>query len=285
MAQLSRPYQIALVALGLFAAVWFVALRGHSPSTSGSGSSAAVSAPAPSAAVQAEKAAAPSSVYHGSAPGVEGLTRAIAKAHGAVAISQQNARQLEAKSAQASDATGPDTGASNAGSRSTPSAAQRSSTTSKSSPATPLAAAHKGAGAAGAAASASLPARQVVVEKELKQGDVVVLLFWNPQGADDLAVHRELQLLLAVHRRIQPLGKVPAVQRLLKAFGLALDKKIAVHEAPASQVASFGSITRGVQVYQTPTILIVNKRGQATTLSGLTDAYSIEQAVDEARHS
>jgi hypothetical protein len=35
----------------------------------------------------------------------------------------------------------------------------------------------------------------------------------------------------------------------------------------------------------TPTILIVNKSGQATELTGLQDAFSIEQAIDEARNS
>jgi hypothetical protein len=101
------------------------------------------------------------------------------------------------------------------------------------------------------------------VEAELKQGKIVVLLFWNPKGADDVAVHEALQRFFA----IEP------------------DKHIAVHEASASQVTSFGSITRAVQVYGTPTILIVNRSGQVTTLTGLTDAYAIEQAIDEARHS
>src|SRR3981081_2694660 len=70
MAQISRPFQIALAALALFAIVWLLALRGHSSGTSESGSSS--SAPSQSSR--------PSSVYHGSAPGVEGLTRDLAKA-------------------------------------------------------------------------------------------------------------------------------------------------------------------------------------------------------------
>ena len=35
--------------------------------------------------------------------------------------------------------------------------------------------------------------------------------------------------------------------------------------------------------FATPTILIVNRRGHTTTVSGLTDAFSIEQAIGEAR--
>ena len=49
-------------------------------------------------------------VYHGSAPGVEGLTKAIAKAHGAVSTSEGNARQLEEKSAQATSTTPAESG-------------------------------------------------------------------------------------------------------------------------------------------------------------------------------
>jgi hypothetical protein len=298
MAQLSRPYQIALLALGLFAAVWFVALRGHSTNTNGSGSPAAASAPAAAASVnktpsstaaaEAKAAAAPTPIYHGAAPGVEGLTRAINKAHGAVATSQQNAKQLEEKSAQASDSTstGTSAGASTAGSQ--PTSASASVTPSTSSTSTSLhkpAVTHKGATAPSAKSVSAAPSRQTRVERELKQGNVVAILFWNPKASVDIAVQHELQLLLAVHRRIQPFAKNQTVQRLLKAFGLELEKKVAVQEAHAGQVASFGSFTRTVQVYQTPTILIVNKRGQTTTLTGLTDAYSIEQAIDEARHA
>jgi hypothetical protein len=61
--------------------------------------------------------------------------------------------------------------------------------------------------------------------------------------------------------------------------------KIAIDEASAGQVASFGSITRGVQVYGTPTLLFVNKKGRALTLTGLQDSFAIGQAVREARHA
>jgi hypothetical protein len=274
MAQLSRPFQIALLAVGLLAAVCVLALSRHSSSTSGSGSSAAVSSAVPpastyakattaqsssasAAAAERKAAAAPSAVYHGSAPGVEGLTRAIAKAHGAVASAQQNAKQLEAESAQASSATAP------AASASTTALPASSSATSTASSTTAAATVHKAASAPGTASRSTLPSGQRAVEAELKQGKIVVLLFWNPKGADDVAVRQALQRFVA----IQP------------------DKHIAVHETSASQVTSFGSVTRAVQVYGTPTILIVNRSGRVTTLTGLTDAYAIEQAIDEARHS
>jgi hypothetical protein len=61
MSQVSRPVQIAFLAVIAFAGVWFVALRPKAPST----------------------ASAPSPVAH-SAPGVTGLKRAVGKAHGVV---------------------------------------------------------------------------------------------------------------------------------------------------------------------------------------------------------
>ena len=128
MAQLSRPYQFGLLGIVLLAAVWLVLLQGHSSSTSGSGSSA--SAPAvqtvtttttTSAAAKQSSQAPNTKIYTGSAPGVGGLTRAIAKAQGAVNTSQQNARALAEKSAVASNES--------------PTAGQPASSASSSSPA------------------------------------------------------------------------------------------------------------------------------------------------------
>jgi uncharacterized protein (UPF0333 family) len=290
MAQISRPFQIALLAMVVLAGVWFFALQGHS-SSGGSSSTASAPAPAPtpSASVAAKKAAgAPTPVYHGAAPGVEGLSRAIANAHKAVATSEQNAKQLAGKSAQASSPTptGGVTAASPAGTTSSPATAPKVSTAPRPAASTP--ATTKAVAPTKAKSPVStpnrVPARQALVETQLKQGAVVAILFWNPHSAVDVAVQRELQLLLAVHHGLRKDSKNPEVTRLVKATGLELDSKIAVNEAPASQVASFGSITRAVQVYQTPTILILNKKGQTTTLTGLNDAFSIEQAMDEARH-
>jgi hypothetical protein len=296
MARLSRPYQIALIAIGLFAALWFVALRGHSAGTGGAGSSAT----APRASSPAPKPAAPSSTYHGSAPGVAGLTHAIEKAHGAVAQSEQSAKQLEQKSAQASSSssTGAGSGTSSSGSQPTSSATTGGTVTTRSAltrrGATHRAATHgavrSGSGTA-ITGTHGLPAGQVLVEHELKQGNLVALVFFNREGSDDIAVRDALDLLLAAQRRVQP----PGVRGLLKAEGPELgdasvvlepggkgEEKIFVKIARASEVASFGSFTRKVQIYQTPTILIVNRSGQiAPPVTGLTDAFSIEQAIDE----
>ncbi len=280
MAQLSRPFQIALVAVCLLAGVWLFALQGHSSSTSGSSatpasapsaSTSASSAPAEStAAAEAKAAAAPTNVYHGAAPGVSGLTRAVAKAHETVAGSQQSAKQVEGESADTSGAS-----AAQSSSAVAPAANATAPRTTKLTTVTTVhrSTVHKGAvhktttvhkvttvhKTPSTTGAAAIPARQRTVEAALAKGDIVVILFWNHHGADDVAVQRALK----------PLSK--------------RGKRISVQEAPAGQVASFGSITRGVQVYGTPTILIVNKHGQTTTLTGLQDTYSISQAIAEAR--
>ena len=118
----------------------------------------------------------------------------------------------------------------------------------------PASTAHK---TASASATASLSG-QHAVEADLAKGDVVVLLFWNPGGTDDKSVHKAVRALKSA-------------------------KHVAVQEAAASQVASFGSVTRGVQVYTTPTILVIARTGKAIALTGVQDAFAIEQAIAEAR--
>ncbi len=87
----------------------------------------------------------------------------------------------------------------------------------------------------------------------------MLLLFWNPHSSPDQAVHSQVQ-----------------------AAGRSLKGKVALDFAKAREVGSFGTVTREISVLQTPTLLIINRKGLATTITGLTDAFSIEQAVREA---
>jgi hypothetical protein len=118
----------------------------------------------------------------------------------------------------------------------------------------PTSTAHKGA----STSATTTLSGQHAVEADLAKGDVVVLLFWSPRGADDVAVH----------------NAVRAVKRA---------NHVAVQEAGANQVASFGSVTRGVQVYATPTVLVIAKSRKAIVLTGVQDAFALEQAIAEAR--
>jgi hypothetical protein len=280
MAQVSRPFQIALAAVLLFAVVWFVALQGHGSSSSSTPvASTPASTPAPATAAKAK--AAPGTTH------IEGMTRAVTHAREAVAASQQAADKSAASSAEA-----PSQGASATSSSATvvtKHGATHASTT--------IVTKHSAAGASTTVttkhvvhtlaphkvAAGGIPAQQAAVESELKRGEVAVILFWNKKGADDVAVHEELQILLAAHHEVAVHPNKAQVRKLRLATGLELEKKIAVHYATAAQVTSFGTFTKTVQVYGTPTILIVNKRGAVTTINGLTDAFAIEQTIDEAR--
>jgi hypothetical protein len=297
MSQLSRPFQLVLLVFGVLALVWLFVLQGHPANTSTSPATSVVSAPAPTASSEAKAAAAPTNVYHGAAPGVEGLTHAIAQAHKAVATSQQSAAAIEHKSAAAS------------GSTSTNSSQGTSSATTPAKAGTPAAHAvaptsatrvHHSATPAKQTTTptkqtikpksrthpgAAVPAGQRTVERQLSQGNVVALLFWNRQSPSDTAVRDELQLLLKVHQHSQSYANQPKVKRLLTDFSPGIHRTIAVDEATAKQVAEYGAITRGVQLYNTPTLLIITKTGKTLVLTGLQDAYSIEQAIDEARNA
>jgi hypothetical protein len=283
MAQLSRPYQIGLAAVALLAAAWLLLFQGHNSSPSGSSSQApsapAQTASAPSAPAKASaQGTAGQAAGHGSASSLGALGHSIEKARGAVATSQKNAAELERKSAQASSPSSP------SASTSAPSASTHSPSPSSSSSTSSA----NAAGAAGAAAQsktvapstkavtpahvapktspstkgqvrANVALRQHVVEAQLATGKIVLIFFWNPKGSDDRAVDRSL-------------AQLP--------HGL----NIAVDRARANAVTTFGTITRGVQVYGTPTLLVVNKKGEVTTLTGLQDPYTIAQAIREARH-
>jgi hypothetical protein len=257
MAQISRPFQIALLAVVLLGGVWLFALRGKPQTSQPATVVTHVVTPA---------AKAPASASAPTAPGVSGLSRVIAKAHGAVSTSQQNAKQLEEKSARASSETSAAaSGAAASGGTASASAPHVNKTVAPKKAShvvatpvakTPVAPVSK---APSKASVLGKPAHQQAVEAELNAGDVVVLLFWDRKGFDDVAVQRAVSTLASARA------------------------KVAVHVAVAGEVASFGSITRGVQVFQTPTVLIVGKRGQTAVITGLTDTYSLQQAIADAR--
>jgi hypothetical protein len=285
--QISRPFQIALAAVALLLVVWLVALRGHSagggstssapavastPAPASGGASSASGAGASPSAPGGGSAASSGGVYHGSAPGVAGLTRAIAKARGAVKISEQNAQQLQRESARASSARPPSaTANAPAPSRQTPTSrhgAPGSSATTPSTASPSKSAAAKSATPAPATATGAAPqvastaAKQSLVEAELKSGRTVIVLFSSPTGAVDAVVRGQLTLL-----------------------ALTPIQDIAVHFASPREVGAYGTVTRSLQILQTPTIIVISPSGRTKILTGLTDAYAIAQAIVEARKS
>lgn len=269
MAQISRPFQLALVLVAVLALAWFTVLHAHLSTNGGGSSSSGSSAPSASTTSKTSKAgeiehnegkATP--VYHGAAPGLQGLSKDIRRAHEAVGASQTEAHKLEGGSAAAGAAPG---AASHASAPATQAAHTVSAAPSHASSTARhhiAAAAHPPATVAharNAGASGSQTSRATTVQSQLQAGKVVLLLFWNPRSSADQGVHAQVQ-----------------------AAGRSLKSKVALDFAKAGEVGSFGTVTRDVSVLQTPTLLIINQKGLATTITGLTDAFSIEQAVREA---
>ncbi|HEY1688820.1 MAG TPA: hypothetical protein VGF95_08140 [Solirubrobacteraceae bacterium] len=255
MSQLSRPYQIALLVVLVFAAAWFVVLKPHHP---GGGESSAATTPpavsppaqsdtggssAPSAVAQEKAAAKPSHVYKGPVPGLHGLTRDVRKAHEAVGTTQRKDQEIQRA-------------ANHVGTAQQGASGKHASAPAKSDPtsSTPHAGTPPQSQTSGRGGS-----RAVQVSRQLHEGRTVLLLFWNPQASADVSVHKQVQ----------------AVSR-------SLGHKVAASYARPREVGSFGTVTRDVTVNQTPTLLLINPKGEVNTLTGLTDAFAIKQAIEEA---
>jgi hypothetical protein len=106
-----------------------------------------------------------------------------------------------------------------------------------------------------AAAAGGLPVR---VLRALGERKVVVLLFWSPKSADDKAVRKA----------------VTAVDRH--------DGKVLAHATHIKRIARYGQITRGADVSQSPTVVVVDRNRKVETLVGFVDGPSIDQAVTDA---
>jgi hypothetical protein len=105
------------------------------------------------------------------------------------------------------------------------------------------------------AALASLPRD---VRKAVKKRQVIALLFWNNRSYDDRAVRHEL-------KHVGHYGK-----------------QVFVAAHPIKNVARYQAITRGVDVEQSPTVVVIDTNLKAVTLVGYVDRDTIDQAVVDA---
>ena len=104
-------------------------------------------------------------------------------------------------------------------------------------------------------AAGGLPLR---VLHALGDRKVVVILFWQPRAAEDKAVRKALAGIDRHH------------------------KKVLVHATHIKRVASFQQITRGAEVEQSPTVVVIDRNRQVTSLVGYVDRQTIDQAVTDA---
>src|SRR5947209_3182207 len=266
MSELSRPFQVGLVLVLAFAALWFVALRKHGAST-------------PTPAPTPTHAATPAPAPHKSAiPG--GLGRAVDKANAtktqgdaaAAATDRQGAAPESQTASPASAATQPAPRA--AAPAKTPSATAAAAPGAPVSPSRRIgqvlaqrlagndnAAVQSGMVAVGlfgaailgnearpaasAAPAARLPAAPrtvrhaapsvtpAMVRRALGRGHAVALLFYSPLSSDDRAVRAELS---QVNRR---------------------GGRVAVYGVALNGLARFKDVLRGIQVVQSPTVVVM----------------------------
>ena len=105
------------------------------------------------------------------------------------------------------------------------------------------------------AAAAGLPLR---VLRAIGDRKVVVLLFWNPKAADDKAVR---QALTGIDRHRH---------------------KVMAHATNIKKIAAYQQITRGANVEQSPTIVVIDRDRTVQSLVGYVDRTTIDQAVADA---
>lgn len=175
----------------------------------------------------------PSATSRGSQGGLRGYQSAIAAAHKAVAVS--------GRASVAHGGTVVTT---------TPRAAAAPAVAPAAHPAAPSSVRH--------ALVTATSRRLNVVTRALARDKVLALLFYNPAGADDRAVKRELAAVPGHHGRVVRLA------------------------VPISELSRYPVVTAQVPVIQSPTLVLIDARHEATTILGFADRFEIAVRVDDA---
>ena len=106
--------------------------------------------------------------------------------------------------------------------------------------------------------AAALARRDGAVLRDIRAGKVVVMLFWNAKGADDIATR----------------GAIRELDRH--------DGKVAVHVVPISRVGQYPAITAGAKITQSPTTLVIDRKSRMRVIAGLSEERELSQAVGDA---
>ena len=96
------------------------------------------------------------------------------------------------------------------------------------------------------------------VARAVRRDKVVALLFWNSRAPEDRRVRRALR------------------------DANAFDKRVFVRAAPVSEISRYAPITRGVDVAQSPTLVVVDSDLHAEALVGYVARTTIRQALSDA---
>ncbi len=228
MDHVSRPLIALLVATVALFALWMIALR---PSSSSSSSN----------------------------PGA--YQSAIKAAHQAVATSNQGTHPGSTPSAPASapgNTPSPPATSQPSGTASTPAAATPAATTPGSATTPAASAQTTKVTVVHRHDSTATRHRLNVVTAAVDTRRVVALLFYNPAATDDRAVKAELAAVPSHHKRVVSLA------------------------VPIGELARYPVVTTQVPVNQSPTLVVIDAKRQATTIVGFADRFEISQRVQDA---
>jgi hypothetical protein len=100
--------------------------------------------------------------------------------------------------------------------------------------------------------------RSAPLLRALDRKRAVVLLFWNKRGIDDRAVRR-------------------AVAQTARRDG-----RVVVESAAVADVGRYQAITRGANVLESPTVLVIGPTRKARAIVGFTTTAEVDQAVGDA---
>ncbi len=182
------------------------------------------------------------------APGVAGLSNAVDKANGAAAASDAaNAAQVAATQAAGEAAATQD-----------PTGEALPAPVGIRKPAGPPSAGPaKESPAAKAMTTIAKGDPSRTILREVAAGKTAVVLFSSPLASDDARVRRQLR-------------------RIDRHSG-----KVTVHSIAIGKVANYDALTRGVQITQAPTLLVIGEDLKARRIVGYTDRTEINQAVND----
>jgi hypothetical protein len=99
------------------------------------------------------------------------------------------------------------------------------------------------------------------IQSAIRDNKILVVLFSNGKSYDDKAVET-------------------ALTKINK-----WDGRVYVHTAPLRRISRYGRIARGVNVEQSPTVVVADRSLKAETLVGYVDRGRIDQAVVDARRN
>ena len=176
----------------------------------------------------------------------------------AIPQATQAATAADAATAQTQAASGAAGQATTAVPAATATTAAPAATATTAAPAATATTAAPAASATPATSTESDGRRDGAILRDIRDGRVVVVLFWNATAADDIATRGAIRDL-DLH-----------------------DGKVAVHVVPISRVGEYPAITQGVTVAQSPTTLVIDRKRRTRVIAGLSEPRELAQAVGDA---